>query len=151
LYCFGKILAADLAGVYPFRPADMLALDMRHEIVGPLFERRDGRGIFRELLNGFPAGTIVCGRMKSGAVMGNHYHRRTRVFFHLLGGAADVRTVNVESGAKEEFVLGENQGVYFEPLESHAVEFREDSEFLMVKSLPYDAQDPDTIEYPVPK
>jgi len=29
--------------------------------------------------------------MKSGAVMGNHYHRRTRVFFHLLGGAADVR------------------------------------------------------------
>jgi len=59
--------------------------------------------------------------------------------------------VNVESGAKEEFVLGENQGVYFEPLESHAVEFREDSEFLMVKSLPYDAQDPDTIEYPVPK
>jgi quercetin dioxygenase-like cupin family protein len=122
---------------------------MAHEILPPRFERRDDRGVFREVLTGFPAGTVVCGKMNAGAVMGNHYHRRTRVFFHLLAGAADVRTVNVETGAKEEFPLVENRGVFFEPGESHAIRFREDSEFLMVKSLPYDPGDPDTIEFPV--
>lgn len=123
---------------------------MKHEIVSPRFERRDDRGVFREILSGFPAGTVVCGRMNAGAVMGNHYHRRTRVFFYLLEGSADVRTVNVESGAKETFGLAANQGVFFETGESHAIRFREDSEFLMLKSEPYDPEDPDTIEYPVP-
>ena len=124
---------------------------MKHEVVGPRFERRDHRGIFREILTGFPAGTVVCGRMSPGAVMGNHYHRRTRVFFYLLAGAADVRTVGVETGATERFELDANQGVFFEPGESHAIRFRKESEFLMLKSLPYDPTDPDTIEYPVPE
>jgi len=124
---------------------------MPHQILPPRFERRDDRGVFREILTGFPVGTVVCGRMNAGAVMGNHYHRRTRVFFYLLAGEADVRTVNVETGAKERFRLEENRGVYFEPGESHAIRFGEDSEFLMVKSLPYDPADPDTIGFEVPE
>jgi quercetin dioxygenase-like cupin family protein len=123
---------------------------MTHEILGPRFERRDDRGVFLEILSGFPAGTVVAGQMRTGAVMGNHYHRRTRVFFYVLAGSADVGTVNVETGAKEEFRLAENQGVHFEPGESHAIRFREDSRFLMLKSLPYDPEDPDTIAFPVP-
>ena len=123
---------------------------MPHQILPPRFERRDDRGVFREVLAGFPAGTVVCGRMNAGAVMGNHYHRRTRVFFYLLAGEADVRTVDVETGAKERFRLEENRGVYLEPGESHAIQFGEDSEFLMVKSLPYDPADPDTIAFLVP-
>jgi quercetin dioxygenase-like cupin family protein len=124
---------------------------MPHQILPPRFERRDDRGVFREILTGFPAGTVVCGRMNAGAVMGNHYHRQTRVFFYLLAGEADARTVNVETGAKERFRLEENRGVYFEPGESHAIRFGEDSEFLMVKSLPYDPADPDTIGFEVPE
>jgi dTDP-4-dehydrorhamnose 3,5-epimerase-like enzyme len=123
---------------------------MKHEVLGPRFERRDNRGVFREIVSGFPAGTVVCGRMNAGAVMGNHYHRRTRVFFYVLVGSADVATVNVETGAKEKFGLAANQGVFFEPGVSHAIRFREDSEFLMLKSEPYDPEDPDTIEFPVP-
>jgi dTDP-4-dehydrorhamnose 3,5-epimerase-like enzyme len=123
---------------------------MPHQILEPRFERRDDRGVFRELLTGFPAGTVVCGRMNAGAVMGNHYHRRTRVFFYLLAGEADVRTVDVETGARERFRLEENRGVFFEPRQSHAIRFGVESEFLMVKSLPYDPADPDTIAFPVP-
>ncbi len=123
---------------------------MPHQILGARFERRDDRGVFREVLTGFPAGTVVCGRMNARAVMGNHYHRRTRVFFYLLAGEADVRTVDVDTGTKEGFRLGENQGVFFEPGQSHSIRFGVDSEFLMVKSLPYDPADPDTIEFPVP-
>lgn len=123
---------------------------MGHTIVSPLFERRDSRGIFREVLSGFPAGTVVAGHMGAGAVMGNHYHRRTRVFFYLLAGRAGVRTVNIQSGVRDKFLLGENQGVFLEPGESHAIRFLVDSDFLMLKSLPYDPHDPDTFAHPVP-
>ena len=124
---------------------------MPHVILGPNFERRDDRGVFREVLSGFPAGTVVCGRMNAGAVMGNHYHGRTRVFFYLFAGEADVRTVDVETRAKERFSLEGNQGVFLEPGESHAIRFRVESDFLMLKSLPYDPEDPDTFEFPVPE
>jgi dTDP-4-dehydrorhamnose 3,5-epimerase-like enzyme len=123
---------------------------MAHPVLRPRFERRDSRGVFREIVSGFPAGTVVCGRMGAGAVMGNHYHRRTRVFFYLLAGRAGVRTVDIETGHLDKFLLGENQGVFLEPGESHAIRFLVDSEFLMLKSLPYDPQDPDTFAHPVP-
>jgi dTDP-4-dehydrorhamnose 3,5-epimerase-like enzyme len=122
---------------------------MAHEILRPLFERRDERGVFREILSGFPAGNVVCGEMSAGAVMGNHYHRRTRVFFHVLSGGVRISTVNVESGARDEFLLAENEGVFLEPGESHAIRFLEDSRFLMMNSEPYDPADPDTIAHPV--
>jgi quercetin dioxygenase-like cupin family protein len=121
-----------------------------HPVLGPQYERRDGRGVFREILTGFPAGSVVCGQMGAGSVMGNHYHRRTRVFFYVLNGRVGVRTVNVETGATDRFLLGENEGVLLEPGESHAIRFLVDSEFLMLKSLPYDPHDPDTFAHPVP-
>lgn len=122
---------------------------MPHAIVVPGFERRDGRGVFREVLNGFDARTLVCGEMKEGSVLGNHYHRRTRVFFYLLHGEAQVRSVNVETGEKDLFSLQASQGVFFEVNESHAVLFLRDGEFVMLKSLPYDPADPDTFPHPV--
>jgi dTDP-4-dehydrorhamnose 3,5-epimerase-like enzyme len=122
---------------------------MAHEILRPLFERRDERGVFREVLSGFPAGNVVCGNMAAGAVMGNHYHRRTRVFFYLLDGSVGISTVDVESGARDDFLLAENEGVFLEPGESHAIRFLVDSRFLMMKSEPYDPADPDTISFPV--
>lgn len=124
---------------------------MAHQILAPRFERRDERGVFREILSGFPAGTVVCGRMAAGAVMGNHYHRKTRVFFYLLTGSAAIRTIDVASGATDAFVLGENEGVFLEPGESHAIRFQAASAFLMLKSLPYDENDPDTYGHPVPE
>lgn len=106
--------------------------------------------MFREILSGFPAGTVASGNMGAGAVMGNHYHRRTRIFFYLLTGRAGVRTVDVETGSQDKFLLTENQGVFLEPGESHAIRFLVDSEFLILKSLPFDPQDPDTFTHPVP-
>jgi hypothetical protein len=122
-----------------------------HRVVTPGFERRDARGVFREVLNGFGAQTLVTGTMRDGAVMGNHYHRKTRVFFFLSRGGASVRTVHVETGARDEFRLGANEGVFLEPHESHAIRFDAESDFVMLKSLPYDPEDPDTYEHPVPE
>jgi dTDP-4-dehydrorhamnose 3,5-epimerase-like enzyme len=108
------------------------------------FERKDARGVFREVLNGFEARTFITGRMSRDAVLGNHYHRKTRVFFYLTRGAARVVILNVETGEKEAFTLERDQGCFFEIHESHAVRFTEDSEFVMLKSLAYDPADPDT-------
>ena len=122
---------------------------MPHAIVTAAFERRDERGVFREILNGFEARTFVCGEMKEGATLGNHFHRLTRVFFYLTRGSARVATVHVASGEKDSFVLGANQGVFFETNESHVVRFTAESEFVMLKSRPYDPAAPDTYPHPV--
>ncbi len=122
---------------------------MPHAIVVPAFERRDDRGVFREVVNDFDARTLISGEMKAGAVLGNHYHRRTRVFFYLARGEAQVATLHVETGEKDLFSLRENQGVVFEVNETHAVRFLRDGEFTMLKSLAYDAADPDTFPHPV--
>jgi oxalate decarboxylase/phosphoglucose isomerase-like protein (cupin superfamily) len=120
-----------------------------HEILRPGFERRDERGVLLEVLNGFPAQALLRGRMNAGAVMGNHYHKKTRVFFYLLTGEARIETVNVANGARDAFSLSENQGVFLEPGESHAIRYASESDFLMLKSLPYDPADPDTYPHPV--
>lgn len=122
---------------------------MPHEIIQPGFERRDERGILREVLNGFSAQTLLCGTMHAGAVMGNHYHRKTRVFFYLLRGEARIETVDVATGVRDAFLLSENQGVFLAPGESHAIRYSAESDFLMLKSLPYDPADPDTYSHPV--
>ncbi len=123
---------------------------MPHAILRPTFERRDDRGLFCEIVNGFSFAAASRGRMRGGAVMGNHFHKKTRIFFFLVSGSAAVMTVDVATGAKDAFRLGEGEGVYLEPGESHAIRYENDSEFLMLKSLPYDPKDPDTFPHPVP-
>lgn len=118
-------------------------------VVTPGFERKDARGVFREVLNGFEARTFVCGEMTEGAVLGNHYHRKTRVFFYLTSGSAGVSTVNVVTGTRDSFVLAANEGCFFEVNESHAVRFTRPGGFVMLKSLAYDPDDPDTYSHPV--
>jgi quercetin dioxygenase-like cupin family protein len=121
-----------------------------HPILTPAFVRRDERGALSEIITGFPSQALLAGRMKAGAVMGNHYHRRTRVFFFLQSGAAGIRTVHVATGARDAFQLAAGQGVVLEPNESHAISFTAESEWLMLKSEAYDPADPDTYRLPVP-
>jgi len=121
-----------------------------HKVVGPTHVRRDERGELAELVNGFPGKTLLAGRMKPGAVMGNHYHRRTRVFFFLRTGSAEVRTLHAESGARDAFALAAGQGVVLETHEAHAIRFTEESDWLMLKSEAYDPADPDTFALSVP-
>jgi quercetin dioxygenase-like cupin family protein len=123
---------------------------MAHRILTPAFTRRDERGELREIVSGFAAKALLSGRMKAGAVMGNHYHRRTRVFFFLQSGSAEVKTVHAETGARDSFKLAAEQGVVLEPNESHAISFTAESEWLMLKSEVYDPADPDTYPLPVP-
>ena len=82
--------------------------------------------------------------------MGGHYHKRTRVFFFLESGSAEIRTVHVETGARDAFELPAGHGVVLETHESHTIRFTAESAWLMLKSEAYDPADPDTYPLPVP-
>ena len=123
---------------------------MAHQILRSTYERRDERGLFQEIVNGPSFAAVSRGRMKPGAVMGNHFHKKTRVFFFVVSGSAAIRTVNVETKATDSFTLSEGEGIYLEPGESHAIRYETESEFVMLKSLPYDPKDPDTYPFSIP-
>jgi quercetin dioxygenase-like cupin family protein len=120
---------------------------MTHEILASSFERVDARGTFQEILNDGQWETLIRGVMKPGAVMGNHFHKKTRIFFHVTSGSVRIKTVNVETAATDEFPLHPGQGVFLSTNESHAIRFLEESEFIMLKSLRYNPEDPDTYPF----
>ncbi len=122
---------------------------MTHEILKPTFTRTDARGTLHEILNQGTWESIVGGTMNPGAAMGQHYHKETLVFFYLLSGSATVKTIDVATGARDEFRLGAQEGVIFPVNETHVVIFDERSDYLMIKSKQYDPQNPDTYAYPV--
>ncbi len=122
---------------------------MSHDIIVPSFERTDERGNFQEVLNEGRWEALIRGSMKPNAVMGNHYHKHTVIFFYLLAGSARIKTVNVETGETDEFQLKSGEGVILRIKESHAIRFLKESEFIMLKSHKYDSDDPDTYRFPI--
>ena len=61
-------------------------------ILNPSFVRVDKRGVLKELINNPNKKWSVLnyGTMKKGAIIGNHYHKKTEVFFFLTKGKAKV-------------------------------------------------------------
>jgi len=128
----------------------MVENNMDKEILKPSFRRTDERGTFLEVLNNGHWESLIYGQMHRGAVIGNHYHRKTEIFFFLTTGSARIDIIDVEKGQQRRLSLEANHGVLLKTFESHAVHFLEESEFIMLKSLRYDPDDPDTFQYPVP-
>jgi quercetin dioxygenase-like cupin family protein len=122
---------------------------MSNSILKPSFERQDDRGLFQELLNTGTWETAVYARMNPDAVLGNHYHKKTEIFLYLLTGTAEIRTVHVQSGQRDQFRLEAGSGVILHAYHSHAIRFTKESEVFMLKSLRYDEADPDTYSFPV--
>lgn len=122
---------------------------MRTSVLQPIFSRRDTRGSFFELFNGVAWKSIIFGKMEKNAIMGNHFHKRTRVFFYVLQGDVQIENLHVLTREHERLQLSALQGVVFEPFVSHAITFLEPSMFLMGKSRTYSKIRPDTYNFPV--
>ncbi len=114
----------------------------------PVFVRNDHRGEFKELVNFGEWRSLITGSMNAGAVMGRHYHNYTVLYFHLLSGAVEVKTLNRNTGEKVSLHLYPGEGYIFRPEEIRVILYLENSRFLILKSHPYDPQNPDLIEYP---
>lgn len=117
---------------------------MKTIILSPTHVREDERGSFIEFLNGQRVANVSCGKMRKGAVMGNHYHKKTSVYFFLVSGSAAIINLNVQTKKRESFSLHKNEGTVFNPFVSHAIEFRQDSTFIMAKTRAYNAKNTDT-------
>lgn len=113
------------------------------------FERKDIRGIFREISNNTPWKSINYGIMKKDSIMGNHYHKECKALFTLLQGSAEVKIKNVNDvNAKiETFILKESDSMLFDEYETHSIQFLEDNSFwLLIKSKEFDPKNPDLHE-----
>jgi len=122
---------------------------MGHEILTPGFVRTDERGLFQEVLNDGHWESLIMGKMNPDALLGNHYHKKTLIFFYVSRGSARIKTVDVRTNERDEFLLREQQGVLLGANVSHVIRFLEESEFVMLKSLRYNPEDPDTYEFVV--
>lgn len=122
---------------------------MKTPILQPIFRRHDKRGSFFELFNGIIWKNIIFGTMRKNSVMGNHYHKRTKVFFYILRGKAQVENIHVRTKESERLYLSASQGVIFDPFVSHMITFIQPSMFLMGKSRTYSKISSDTYNYPV--
>lgn len=130
-------------------PLAMRRLGQGPSILHPGFERVDRRGILREVLSGGRWTTLLWGEMKAGAILGNHYHRRTDIFFFMERGRARVRTVTPGSGRSREFVVTAQQGMFLPAGLAHAIQFKRLSTFLLLKSRPHQDRRSDVVLYPV--
>lgn len=119
------------------------------DVVRPGYRRVDARGTFLEVLNVGRWESLLCGEMRTGAVMGNHYHERTEVFFFLMRGAAEVTCIDVQSGARRTHRLNAQEGMWLRPSIAHTIRYEEPSAFIMLKSFRYDPDAPDTVPFPV--
>jgi dTDP-4-dehydrorhamnose 3,5-epimerase-like enzyme len=113
-------------------------------VKGVDFKREDERGSFVEVINAGSWESLAYGRMRAGAVMGRHYHEKTRVYFFVQSGGVEIETRDVTTGAEGRFELAGGQGVLLPEMSYHEIRFRTESDYLLLKSRAYDAEDPDT-------
>jgi dTDP-4-dehydrorhamnose 3,5-epimerase-like enzyme len=92
---------------------------------------------------------MIHGSMRAGAVLGNHYHRKTRIFLYLVSGTARIDLVRVKDGVRERAELAAEEGMYLEPEQAHAIRFLTPTEFILLKSRRYNPDDDDTFPYPI--
>ncbi len=129
----------------------LLSLRVRGaRIIRPTYKREDERGVFNEILNGSEWKNISLGSMKKGAVMGNHFHKKTKVFFFLTSGSAKVDLIDVKTKETQRIDIEKGSGVILEPKYSHAIRFAENSDFVMGKSIEYSNSESDTYPHIVP-
>ncbi len=123
---------------------------MSHQIIEPIYTRQDVRGEFQEIIRDYPWYTVIAGQMHPGSEMGHHYHIETLVFFYLLSGSASIRMIDVGTKEKSSLDIRAGQGVLLVPNQAHAIRFLQESNFLMLKSIGYNPENPDTYSFPVP-
>jgi len=80
---------------------------------------------------------------KKGVTRGNHYHKTTREFFYIIRGKIIVTVTNVKTNNTTRFTASPSDCFIIEPYENHTVEFLEDTEWIVLLSENFNAENPD--------
>jgi len=78
-----------------------------------------------------------------GVTRGNHYHKTTREFFYIIRGKIIVTVTNVKTNNTTRFTASPSDCFIIEPYENHTVEFLEDTEWIVLLSENFNAENPD--------
>ena len=116
---------------------------------GPVFVRRDARGVFEELVNTGRWESCIHGLMVAGSEIGHHYHAYTVVAYFLLAGRARITTLDVNTRERTQVEIAAGQGFVFRPSQARVVHHLEESRFLLLKAPAFDPAKPDLIAYRV--
>ena len=111
--------------------------------------RQDQRGTFVEIVNRGPWETVITGTMNPGAVLGDHYHKATDLFFFLVEGRCRVDIDCLDTGLRRTVDLEPGKGLHIVAFEAHAVRFEAASRFIMLKSRAFDPDLPHIYEHTV--
>ena len=120
---------------------------MKNRIIKPSYKREDERGLLLEIVKNKPFVDLLYGKMKKGSIIGNHYHKKTLEFLHLLEGKAHIYTKNIKNGKKLDFILNKGEGISFDLYESISIEFLYDSKLLLFNNKTFDKDNPDIYNY----
>ena len=118
-------------------------------VEGPVFVRRDARGVFEELINTGHWESCIHGVMVAGSEIGHHYHAHTVVAYFLLAGRARITTLDVDTRERQQLEIAAGQGFVFRPSQARVVHHLEDARFLLLKAPAFDPNQPDLIAYRV--
>lgn len=113
------------------------------QLLTPNFIRQDNRGTLIELVNGVSLRNISIGESKKGSVMGNHYHKRTKVYFFIYQGKAKITLVNLKSKKTSELILNPNSGILIKTNQAHQIKFFKKSIYIICKSRDFSQVDSD--------
>lgn len=117
--------------------------------VSPAFT--DERGTITDLLNRVEIAHIGIITSKKGTIRGNHYHKRASQYIYVLTGTIELfRQGTVGEVQMTAYKRGE---LFLDPPQSaHAMRFPEDTEFLVLTTLPRDegGYEEDTVRLETP-
>ena len=99
----------------------------------PVFE--DERGRITDIVEKEPMEYATIITSKGGAVRGNHYHKYSVQYTYVLAGRLRLLT-KMPGGKTQTAVISAGDLVYTPPMEIHALEALEDSEFLVLTRGP---------------
>jgi quercetin dioxygenase-like cupin family protein len=96
------------------------------KIVRPRPASSDRRGTITDILDGTPVECVTLLTSRTGAVRGNHYHKKTRQYAYVLKGRFQVFAQR-EGREVRSSVVGTGELVITPPMERHAFVALEDS------------------------
>lgn len=101
--------------------------------ISPKF--RDPRGEITDILENIPFDSATVITCRPGAVRGNHYHKETVQYLYILSGHILYRT-KLPDGTLIDSDLKPGDLILTEEFESHAMQAKEESSFLVLTRGP---------------
>ena len=91
-----------------------------------------------DLLNGVDIKHVGYISSKAGSVRGNHFHKQASQYTYLISGKMEI--ISRDPGCEPESVVVSKGELFLDPpLTEHAMRFIEDTEMLVLTTIPRDA------------